>query len=161
MKDLMTKLEELKYSLKFPKLHLTNHFDEIINNIDIAAENGIKYATSGDLINLINDQRNEMISKLRCVVNILTSSCGLQSALIKKLELSAETIDANFTKQNADIESFLEDLHFQFEAAVMQKQCFVFLEKDLFETGNFGTLIFVKDEYIGRRGVQYLRYIDT
>lgn len=160
MKDLIAKLEELKFSLKFPKLHLTNHFDEIINNIDIAAENGIKYAAGvKDVINLINDQRKEMISKLQYVSKTLIDSCDLHSVLIKKLEISVETWELNDAKKRADIETFLEATLFQFEVALMQKQCFVFLEKELFETGNFGTLIFVKDEFIGRHGIQYLRYL--
>ena len=87
MAGLKATLGELKFALKFPKLHLTQHFEEVINRVDIAAEKEIKHSPK-NVIDLINDQRKEMIDKLKDALNQSLSSCSLHSKLIEELELS-------------------------------------------------------------------------
>ena len=162
-----TKFESLQFALKFPRVYLSSHFDEMIHQIDISAEEEISKIESNrpdildadDLIALLNRHRQEMLDKLKVYSKDLIDRAHSNDSkeLLKELENSFHESDCQNNMAPSEVNTILDVILFKLHVHLFGQKCVVFLEKKIFESSTFGTLIFVNDEFIDQKGIEYLK----
>lgn len=173
MYDLKAWLKDLKFSLKFPQIHLTSTFDAITNEIDLAAEKEIFEIDSSrhliqdvdSKITLINSERTRMIEKIKEHSSALIGNVQVSETKKNLLENSVKIIESElknlFSQNIAEMENLLYEVYFDLERVIFNNQTVVFLSKEILDGNQFGTLIFVQDEFIGTKGIQYLKFVHS
>jgi hypothetical protein len=176
-------LDDLKWMLENPKIFLFDHFSNLINKIDFAAARQsqiTKNIRNNDNLMKINQIWNRMFDcikgfELECFENLnekllnnsfneinehtneIIKSCELNLKRYKELTQSEiELIDELLYEETNRIKRVLfknKSLIF-FDRQHQQKDILIFnkMKNNIF----FGKLIFVKDDYIGQMGIDYL-----
>lgn len=165
MSELKSNLKNLKFSLEFPQIYLTNSFDAIINEIDLAAEKEILEINTRNhcpnKIALINSQRSQMVDKLKGHLTRLISEIQLSDSRKSLLENSLKLIESElenlYIQNKSDLTNLFYQVRFDLERIVFNNQTVLFLSNRILQGNEFGTLVFLQDEFIGSKGIQYLK----
>ena len=176
-------LDELKWIIESPKIFLFDHFSNLINKIDFAAarqSQNAKNIRSNENLMKINQVWNRMFDviksfEMKCfeslnekllnnAFNEATDSTSeaikfLEGSLKRYKELSSteiDQLDELLYQETNRIKKILfqnKSLIF-FDRQHQQKDILIFnkMKNNIF----FGKLIFVKDQYIGDMGLDYL-----
>ncbi len=134
-----------RFAFRHPRVYISNYFESLENQIDLAAEQELIETTDKNQLDEINSKRHEMIVEVKTYFNIVIDRVQNDIETTEMFKKALESSDCE------DIESKLGKILFE-------NDCMFFLEKSIVRR-SFGMLIIVKDEFIAPRGVNYLRYI--
>ncbi len=132
---------DINLAISHSRVYIANYFDSLTNQIDVAAEQELAETTQSIHCDAINAQRHEMVGKVKKFSESLINRVQIDRQIAERFKTISKGLDTG------EIGKFL-----------FGNECMFFLEKCLVQ-GGFGTLVAVKDEYIGSRGINYLRYL--
>lgn len=178
-------LDELKWIIESPKIFLFDHFSNLINKIDFAAarqSQNIKNIKNSENLMKINHVWNRMFDHIKqfemeCFESLntkLINNTFNDSINLEKTNETIRFIDTNLKRYKElspnEIENLDELLYYEtyrIKRKLFLNKCLIFFdrqhqEKDILIFNKmknnifFGKLIYVKDEYIGDIGIDYL-----
>lgn len=176
-------LDELKWTIESPKIFLFDHFSNLINKIDFAAarqSQNVKNIRNNENLMKINQVWNRMFDVIKAFEMECFESLNeklLSNSFNEAIESTNEaikSIEANLKRykelSSAEIDQIDELLYQEmnrikkilfrnkslifFDRQHQQKDILIFnkMKNNIF----FGKLIFVKDQFIGEMGLDYL-----
>ena len=133
-------VNDINFAISHSRVYIANYFDSLTNQIDVAAEQELAETTQSIQCDAINAQRHEMIAKVKTYSESVINRVQIDRQIAERFKTISKGLDTG------EIGKFL-----------FGNECMFFLEKCLVQ-GGIGRLVAVKDEYIGSRGINYLRY---
>lgn len=177
-------LDELKWIIESPKIFLFDHFSNLINKIDFAAarqSQNLKNIRNNENLMKINQVWNRMFDmiktfELECFENLNEKLLNntFNDLISEETNETIRSVEANLkrykelTTQEIDqIDEILYEETTRIKRVLFRNKCLIFFDrqnqqKDILIFNKmknnvfFGKLIFVKDEYIGDMGLEYL-----
>lgn len=163
LEELRLKYNELKYTLEHPRVCLATFFSDLLHEVDLEC---VKYFQKNDSCQTIEAQDSIAIKinelQHECLQNLPTNQFKEKFAM-QVAEILLE-IDAKFKESSNDNFELLDDMIYEglikVEKEIFLNKGVVFLpaESFLVKGEHFGLLVFVKDEFIGKRERNVLRF---
>lgn len=176
LKRMAKSIADLKFQFEFPRLYLSNYFEELRNEIDLSIAKKMQQKPNEEIKRKLTEDYIQIIDR----INSFENSCFKIRAANKfsnefsdRIKHSIEIIDAKVThlkrRKHPDIYDFMyyvleiDDLvyevHFQIEKLLFQNKTILFLDKEtakiskLFDTIFDCKLIIISNGYFSKKGL--------
>ena len=151
-------LEEIKYIFKNPRIYLTTFFSDLLHEVDLECEKHFQKTKSNSTLEAqitITNKLNQF--EQSCLQRFPTNNFQNETFQNEFAELMS-AIDAQNDLQLLD--EMIYECLIKIEQEIFLNKGVVFLPGESFLVNelNFGICVFVKDEFIGKRERNVLRF---